>query len=91
MTDSDDQLQLRVMWDWHAFPVWGHVDVDGLPISDPLRRRLQEWSDARTSAGGSIPDGWDQEGRRLAAQLRNELPEAIVAYHDGRTGQDGSQ
>jgi hypothetical protein len=33
-------------------------------------------------------DGWDTEGRRLSEALSMELgPEAVVGYHDERSGQ----
>lgn len=82
-------VRIRVMWDWPAFPVWGDTVIDDLPISEPLRARLQAWSDARTDANGSIREGWDDEGRRLVAQLRRELGRGVlVGYRDETTGLD---
>jgi hypothetical protein len=84
-----DPVRIRVMWDWHAFPEWGNTAIDELPISEPLRRRLQHWSDARTNAKGAIRMGWDDDGRRLVEQLRTELgPDALVGYRNERTGLD---
>jgi hypothetical protein len=77
------------MWDRDAFPVWGNTAIDDLGISDPLRRRLQAWSDARSNASGAIRMGWDDEGRRLVEQLRAELgPDVQVGYRNERTGLD---
>ncbi len=80
--------RVRLMWDWHAFPIWGPVVIDDLPISGPLRARLQAWSDVRTDADGWRPPGWDDQGRKLVRDLRSELgSEVVVGYFDEDTGE----
>ena len=88
---NEERPRVRVMWEWHAFPVWGVGDVvvDDLRISEPLRHRLQAWSDSRTNAGGSILDGWEDDGRRLVRDLQRELGDSvIVGYRNDKTGLD---
>jgi hypothetical protein len=80
-------------------PVWdrpvGHgapVNLSDLDVAPGLVQRLQAWNErfedlAKTDFCWPSPDAeatWMREGRDLAYELQNELPDVQVRYaHDG--------
>ncbi len=86
-------MTLRVFPDYFADPVWaedGMVDLDGLEISDRLRRELRAWARRWeelmgpgfecTDAAGY--DEWKRRGRPLAGALQAELSGAVEVTYD---------
>jgi hypothetical protein len=80
---------IKVMPDYRCWPLWrdggepGNIDPAGLPISPALVTALLAWADAFESGfdwddpAASLPlpdpEGFEAEGRRLAARLAVEL------------------
>lgn len=83
---------VRVMTDYCADPVWDkdgcNAPIEDLPVSDDLRSRLsvwEDWFDLRHS-DSPIPnyEEFVDTGFRLAAEVKRQLPEWTVIYHDPR-------
>jgi hypothetical protein len=82
--------QVRVMWDYYAFPVWSGADLTPL-----LHGELQAWSDegterfSETLRGEELPVGWvdvwSDRGRELARRVAAITGE--VEYHNEATGE----
>lgn len=92
------------MWDYDAFPLWvdagwkGQASSDAVPVPEPLKDRLQAWSDEMTALmwGPNGPDapGWDgpnrddldrlnASGLHLAVRVREALDQSWkVLYFD---------
>ena len=82
-------------------PVWDRpggtgdpLDLVALGVAEPLAQRLRDWNDryrqlASTDwqwPGAEVEAAWVSEGRGLAYELQNALPDVEVRYHeDGAT------
>ncbi len=88
-------MELTVMADWNADPVWnkqGMVDLETLPLSPRLTADLlawaRRWEELRGHRSGVLEEGsyasWVTSGRRLSRDLQLELgPAYDVEYaHD---------
>ncbi|KQU68828.1 MULTISPECIES: hypothetical protein [unclassified Phycicoccus] len=88
-------MELTVMADWNADPVWtkqGMVDLETLPLSPRLTADLLAWARrweelhdrTRTAPQQDSYSDWVSSGRRLSRDLQLELgPAYDVEYaHD---------
>ena len=84
MQSDDLPRRIRLMAEYGADPVWtdsGELDLDDLPISPRLRRRLREWAALydtlpATKFRFQTPGGqraFNEAGTRLARDLQAEL------------------
>lgn len=88
MTSSESAaIRLRVFPDYAADPVWaetGMVDLDTLPLSDPLVTALRGWARewealmgvevARYEIDDAVAhEAWQRQGLRLTRRLQSEL------------------
>lgn len=60
---------------WESFSEDYHLTGSDLGLSSELSRALYEWNDVWQSreVDGPVPEGWEERGRVLVAQLRSEL------------------
>lgn len=94
---------IKLMADYYSFPLWnnspgevGNIDPENLPLSEELKKRLNNWSDKYDSilndedpASSGFETKQDevifiQEGSELAKCLQKELGDTyqIVYYSD---------
>ena len=78
------QMELTVMADWDADPVWskqGMIDLETLPLSPRLTADLLAWARRWEELHGRTPrerddvsySSWVSSGRRLSRDLQLEL------------------
>jgi hypothetical protein len=86
--------KIKLMTDYFSWPLWhvgdgqaGDIDLNTLPISEGLIKRLSDWQDTYdailnmddpASSGFNSPEEemlFEQEGKRLLKDLQEELGE----------------
>jgi hypothetical protein len=99
MQDEDENSLVRQKWvrvtaDFSADGVWDRqgklCDLDGLPVSDGLKKRISAWMEwfdrgADPSDRNSIPFDvrvFSEQGLEIARDLKRELPDWTVVYFD---------
>lgn len=100
IADYFPEKWVRVMADYSADPVWSkdcsNSDLDILPISLGTRIRLSEWAlfyeyndDWEADPSGEFPkELFTKWGWRLAKQVKRELPDWTVVYHQESNGME---
>jgi hypothetical protein len=99
LPDSEDnsltlQKWVRIMGDFAADGVWNKqgalCDLDDLPVSDALKRRIAAWMDwydrgADRSDRNAVPFDvrvFSEQGLEIARDVKRELPDWTVVYFD---------
>lgn len=89
---------VKIMMDYCADPVWcesgGNGDLSDLPVSDSTRRALFEWAWFYDNFCDDYKEGpskfpykeFTKWGRRLAGEVKEQLPDWTVHYFNEETG-----